>query len=180
MRGIDAKLFCDQISNEFRSLFEKTDIGFTQFIRTTDDRHIKAVQTFWNTLLDNGFIYKSSYEGWYCPSDETFVTESQIVSNKDNIKVSTESGNPVEWSSEENYIFELSRFQESLLDWINSGETVRPSVFADILRHEIQKGLKDISVSRPKSRVHWGIEVPNDSSQVVSRESKMILMEAFH
>ena len=115
--------------------------------------------------MNNGFIYKSSYEGWYCPSDETFVTESQIVLNENKIKVSTESGNAVEWSSEENYIFELSRFQESLLSWISSGQTVKPSVFADILRHEIEKGLRDISVSRPKTRVNWGIEVPNDSSQ---------------
>jgi methionyl-tRNA synthetase len=117
--------------------------------------------------MSNGFIYKSTYEGWYCTSDEAFVSESLVVLNDNNIKVSSESGNPVEWSTEENYIFKLTHFKEQLLDWINSGDVVKPSVFADILRHDIQKGLRDLSVSRPKSRLNWGIAVPNDDSQTV-------------
>ncbi|CAG2102294.1 unnamed protein product [Medioppia subpectinata] len=167
LRGIETKLFCDQISQQFRSLFESSDIGFTHFIRTTDDLHRNSVQTFWTTLVNNGFIYKSSYEGWYCVSDETFVTETQTFINENNIRVSTESGNAVEWSAEENYIFKLSQFKDKIVDWINSGDTVQPSVFAHILRHEVEKGLRDISVSRPKGRVNWGIEVPNDSEQVI-------------
>ena len=116
--------------------------------------------------MNNGFIYKSSYEGWYCTSDETFVTESQVVLTDNKVKVSTESGNPVEWSSEDNYIFRLNKFQELLLKWIDK-KSVKPSVFSDILRSEINKGLRDISVSRPKTRVHWGVEVPDDCSQIV-------------
>lgn len=119
--------------------------------------------------MSNGFIYKSCYEGWYCPSDETFVSESLVVLNEDQIKVSSESGNPVEWSAEENYIFKLSAFEERLLDWLNSGDIVRPTVFSDILKHDIQKGLRDLSVSRPKSRLNWGIEVPDDGSQTVTQ-----------
>jgi methionyl-tRNA synthetase len=119
--------------------------------------------------MSNGFIYKSTYEGWYCTSDETFVSESLVVLNDNNIKVSLESGNAVEWSTEENYIFKLTHFKEQLLDWINSGDVIKPSVFADILRHDIQKGLRDLSVSRPKSRLNWGITVPNDDSQIVRK-----------
>ncbi|CAG2158891.1 unnamed protein product, partial [Oppiella nova] len=140
--------------------------GFRE-AQTTDELHRRAVQTFWTTLWNNGFIHKSSYEGWYCVSDETFVTELQVITNADNVKVSAESGNPVEWSSEDNYIFKLSQFKDQILDWINSGDTVKPSVFATILSHEVEKGLRDISVSRPKSRLSWGIEVPNDCTQVI-------------
>jgi methionyl-tRNA synthetase len=119
--------------------------------------------------MSNGFIYKSTYEGWYCTSDEAFVSESLVVLNDNNIKVSSESGNAVEWSTEENYIFKLTHFKQQLLDWINSGDVIKPSGFADILRHDIQKGVRDLSVSRPKSRLNWGIAVPNDESQTVHK-----------
>ncbi|XP_054167341.1 methionine--tRNA ligase, mitochondrial-like [Oppia nitens] len=167
LNGIETKVFCDQISHEFRSLFKLSDISFTHFVRTTDESHINAVKRFWSTIMNNGFIYKSSYEGWYCCSDETFVSESRTFINEDKVRVSVESGNPVEWSAEDNYIFKLSLFKNSILDWINSGQVFKPPVFGDILKHEVEKDLRDISISRPKSRVNWGIEVPNDSSQVI-------------
>ncbi|XP_057651587.1 methionine--tRNA ligase, mitochondrial [Diorhabda carinulata] len=166
--------YCDKISSEFQKMVSEFDINCTDFIRTSETRHKDTVAKLWRVLNDSNHIYLSKYEGWYCVSDETFLTESQLkevtVEDGKKILVSEESGNPVEWSSEENYMFKLSAFQDDLNYWLkNNEDAIRPRKFHKILLDLINKddGLQDLSVSRPTSRVQWGIPVPADPSQKV-------------
>ncbi|XP_064615166.1 methionine--tRNA ligase, mitochondrial-like [Liolophura sinensis] len=168
--GVEPGVFCDQVSQKFQNLFREANIGTTDFIRTTEERHERAVSKFWKTLVDNDHIYKGLYEGWYCTSDEAFLTESQVTSlvDKDGVttKISSESGQPVEWMTEENYMFKLSKFGSHLTDWINRG-VIFPSKFESLVRSWLADGLPDLSVSRQRDRLQWGISVPGDHSQTI-------------
>lgn len=163
--------FCDEISKKFKDLVRDFEIDNTDFIRTSEQRHIQAVNKFWSVLVEKGHIYKAKYQGWYCVSDETFVGDLQVedvLRDGKTIKVSSESGHPVEWSEEENYMFRLSSFVEPLKAWLEKNDQViRPKIFHDLVLHQLSKGLHDISISRPSSRLHWGIPVPNDSSHTI-------------
>ncbi|CAL1263371.1 unnamed protein product [Larinioides sclopetarius] len=120
-------------------------------------------------LKGNGHIKKGMYEGWYSVTDEAFVPSSQIkeVKEGNTVKmVSIETGSVVEKMFEENYVFDLSHFQGDLLQWL-SKDVIKPSVFGDHVRKWIKEGLNDLSISRPKSRISWGIPVPNDDSQII-------------
>ncbi|KAI1285903.1 Methionine--tRNA ligase, mitochondrial [Halotydeus destructor] len=171
LNEIPPKLFCDNVSKKFQELSSAFDIDCTDFVRTSEERHLKAVNHFWRTLIDKQFIYKSNYEGWYCTSDETFVPTSQIEEverNGTKVKVSSESGNPVEWVSEENYMFKLSELTEKLSRWLNENpRAIEPSKFHDLVKHYLSQGLPDLSVSRPRSRLSWGIAVPGDETQTI-------------
>lgn len=108
--------YCDDISNDYKKLFEASGVAFTDYVRTTENRHKEAVHTLWNCLRSRDAIYKDKYSGWYCVQDETFLTESQLkVENGE--KYSIESGHPVEWTQEENYMFKLSKYQDDVIDW---------------------------------------------------------------
>lgn len=144
--------------------------------------------------MDRGHIYKSHYEGWYCVADESFVTESQITEKNDanKTKISVESGHPVEWTSEENYMFKLNALLPDVLHWIKTGELMQfsklnfnripvkkrvhflfterpifPEKFEGVALRWIEEDFHDLSVSRPSSRLSWGIPVPGDDSQVI-------------
>lgn len=131
--------YCNEISSRFRTLFDAAGIKYTHYNRTTDRvNHFPAVQKFWvssrdeyltterhklsihsqSTLDSNNCIYKANYSGWYCVSDETFLTESQLTENAEKEKVSAESGHPVQWLEESNYMFRLSKFQDEVIRWI--------------------------------------------------------------
>jgi len=138
--------FCDSVSETFRQTFDECEISYTDFIRTTEDRHIKNVQHFWvfkliieiisklfitydssqTVLAEKGYIYKGKYEGWYCTADETYVSEDKttviLLPNGQQQRVSLESNRPVEWSSEENYMFRLSQFKNDLNNWLLNGK----------------------------------------------------------
>lgn len=165
----DIQEYCNMVSSKFYQLFESSDISFTNYNRTTDVAHKKAVQAMWNLLQKNGYIYKASYCGYYSVSDESFVPESRILTKGDGTKVSAETGQPLEWHEEENYMFRLSSLQNELVDWIENCLVMKPDNFHVVLKHEIQNAnnLNDISISRSKSRLKWGIEVPGDDSQVI-------------
>lgn len=165
----DPLQYCNQVSSKFYQLFESSNVSFTHFNRTTDAVHKKAVQALWKMLHENGFIYKSTYQGYYSVADESFVPENSVVTKEDGCKVSAESGQPVEWHEEENYMFRLSSLQSELEHWIDNCLVLRPENFYAVLRADIKniKNLKDISISRSKARLNWGIEVPDDSSQVI-------------
>ncbi|XP_071838638.1 methionine--tRNA ligase, mitochondrial-like [Apostichopus japonicus] len=170
--GKDPQIFCDEVSKEFKRLFDRSDVVYTDFIRTTEARHKKAVKCFWEKLFKSGFIYKGHYEGWYSTSDETFLPESQVTKAVDKqgkeIQVSIDSGNLVEWTTETNYLFKLSEFQDSLSHWLESNpKSIQPSKFYSMVQGWIQGGLKDLSVSRQRSRLEWGIPVPGDDSQTI-------------
>ncbi|CAO3651666.1 unnamed protein product [Cunninghamella blakesleeana] len=163
---------CDRVSGSFKKLCEKANVDYTTFIRTTEPSHAKAVQHLWNILLKEGFIYKGHHEGWYAVSDEAFYPENQVTKiqdpeNKDKeIMIAIESGQKVEWMVEENYKFKLSAFQQPLLDWIEKNpKAIVPSNRKREVISWIEAGLEDLSISRLRSRLDWGIPVPNDPEQ---------------
>lgn len=97
--GADPQSFCTEVSERFKGLFDSCDISYTDFIRTTEQRHKRVVEHFWSLLWNKGLIYRGNYEGWYSTQDESFLTETQVVDAVDSqgnkIKVSVESGHKV-------------------------------------------------------------------------------------
>ncbi|XP_048001718.1 methionine--tRNA ligase, mitochondrial [Leguminivora glycinivorella] len=164
--------YCSAVSEEYRRLFAEYHVEHTHFVRTTEDRHKKAVAHFWNELVEGGHIYKAVYSGWYSVSDESFVPEAhtkEILHNGRKVKVSVESGHEVEWTEEPNYMFRLSAFREHLQRWLKTDGVITPSKFQKQLQELLEKEtyFPDISVSRPASRVHWAIRVPGDEDQSI-------------
>ncbi|XP_005090898.1 methionine--tRNA ligase, mitochondrial [Aplysia californica] len=167
--GVDADTFCDGVSAKFKSLFIEADIQYDQFIRTTQQGHIDAVNSFWNRLFSQGFIYQGSYAGWYSVSDEAFLAledvEEQTRADGTKLTISKESGHPVTWMEENNYMFKLSHFQQDLLHWLKGG-VIHPSHYEADVRLMLQQ-LPDLSISRDSKRLSWGIRVPGDDSQTI-------------
>lgn len=113
-------------------------------------------------------MYSNQYSGWYCVPDETFLTDVQLKQLPDGQMVSAESGHPVEWTQEQNYMFRMSNYQSDIIRWIQSGPRIQPKKFEKILLDQLHaEPIPDISISRPSSRVHWGIPVPDDPDQTV-------------
>ncbi|KAG0187831.1 methionyl-tRNA synthetase [Apophysomyces sp. BC1034] len=164
--------FCNRVSESFKQLCEAAHVDYTTFMRTTEKRHEKAVHALWDTLLKNGYIYKGHHEGWYAVSDEAFYASNQVQETVDEqgnkIMVSTESGQRVEWTVEENYKFKLSAFEGQLLKWIEENpKAVVPLNRKNEVVSWIRSGLEDLSVSRLRSRLDWGIPVPNDADHTI-------------
>ncbi|CAH0597613.1 unnamed protein product [Chrysodeixis includens] len=164
--------YCASISNEYKQLFKEFNVEYTDFIRTTEERHKKAVRHFWNKLVEEDYVYKAQYSGWYSVNDEAFVPETHVrdeVRDGETVKVSIESGHKVEWTEESNYMFRLSAFKTHLQNWLKKDGVITPSKFQKQLQEQLADDayLPDISVSRPASRVHWAIPVPNDEEQSI-------------
>ncbi|CDO96096.1 unnamed protein product [Kluyveromyces dobzhanskii CBS 2104] len=177
----DSKAFVDELYEHFVKLDSIADIKYSRFIRTTDPDHIENVKELWNICYKNGFIYKGEHKGWYSVSDETFYPQTKILElTKDGQwipyngimdngakYINSESHNEVTYQSEFNYFFKLSSFQKPLIELLrnNPGFIQPASRHSQILRELETNELRDISVSRPESRLKWGIDVPNDESQ---------------
>ncbi|CAH8542838.1 unnamed protein product [Schistosoma turkestanicum] len=170
VNNIDPQQYCDQMSPLFQTLCHATHVKYNDFIRTTETRHVKAVHEFWKRLNASGNLYRSKYSGWYSISDEAFYMPWEIdETNLSGVPVSKETGNPVEWIEEDNYMFKLSSFKNDLHKWLDSGvfpKSSSQSVWADIA-HNIVDNVQDVSISRPKSRLDWGIKVPDDDEQTI-------------
>jgi methionyl-tRNA synthetase len=137
----------------------------TDFIRTTEDRHKKAVQHLWNQLLKNDDIYLSKYSGWYSVSDEAFYSEEEIE-EFENVKRSISSKSIVEWIEEESYFFRLSKWEKPLLEYYEKHpDFISPTSRKNEVISFVKGGLKDLSVSRKS--FSWGIKVPNDKDHVI-------------
>ena len=164
-RKINTLDFCNEISFTFKDLSKTLNLTNTDFIRTTEDRHKKSVQFFWNELEKNGEIYLSKYSGWYSVSDEAFYgkDEIEIIDEK---KVATSSKSPVEWVDEESYFFRLSKWQEPLLDFYKKNPNfIAPESRRNEVISFVKSGLKDLSVSR--KTFSWGIQVPNNKNHII-------------
>ena len=159
---------CDYHSNEFRKMFDTFNIKYDRFIRTTDDDHIKAVTNIWNILMEKGFIKQGVYSGWYCTSDEEFVTEDDINFSTDpnGPHLTKHSGKEVEWTEETNYLFQIGKQKDLLKEFVQSGRIFPPERVNQI-SNGITNMKEDLSVSRSVNRVSWGIPVPSDSSQTL-------------
>eukprot|EP00808_Paulinella_micropora_P027629 g77485.t1 len=166
--GMGAQQFCDSVSEKFRNIFEKADIHVDDYIRTTQARHIETVQHVWSCLYAKGLIYKDVHKGWYCEADEAFIAESEIeITDPDGKRAKKkETGQDVEWLCEENYMFRLSSFREPLREWLSEVQPIEPNNRKNEVLGSLD-GLRDLSVSRPASRVSWGIPVPDDHSQTI-------------
>ena len=161
----DPKVFCDEISKTFKDLTKILNLSNTDFIRTTEKRHITSVQNLWNILKKNKQIYLSKYSGWYSVSDEAFYNDDEIE-EKEGLKVSKSSGSSVEWVEEESFFFKLSKWEKSLLEFYeNNKDFIRPQSRRNEVISFVKRGLKDLSVSRKS--FSWGIKVPNDDNHVV-------------
>lgn len=167
------KQLCDANSAVFLDLADKAGIDNDFFIRTTDPDHKEAVEYFWSRLWDGGFIYEATHQGWYCVSDETFYPESTIEKRQHPITgkvflASKETGNEVEWTEEKTYHFRLTALKERLLEFFKKNpKWIVPAPRMNDVVAWVEKSLEDLSVSRPASRLDWGIRVPEDRSQTI-------------
>jgi len=150
----------NEVSAEFRSLWDRMGLTYDDFIRTTSDRHKQGVQALWKRIRDNGYIYKGSYTGQYCVFDELYV---DVVGPG---APCPECGRPTETVKEENYFFKLSSFQDKLLElYASQPDFIRPETRRNEVISFVRSGLRDLSVSR--STFSWGIPVPDDPKHVV-------------
>ena len=161
----DPKIFCDELSDKFRSLTKILNLSNDDFIRTTEKRHFTSVEEIWNRLVKSGDIYLDKYSGWYSVSDEAFYDNDEIE-EKDGKKVSKSSGSLVEWVEEESYFFKLSAWTEKLLDhYKKNNDFILPLSRKNEVVSFVEKGLKDLSISR--TSFSWGIPVPENKKHVI-------------
>ncbi|MCW9054851.1 MAG: methionine--tRNA ligase [Candidatus Pacebacteria bacterium] len=160
--GQDRQAYVDHYAGEFSKLKEALDLSYDNFIRTTDEHHTKAAQHIWNLCDESGDIYKKKYKGLYCVGCESFKTESDLVDGK----CPDHRVEPQE-IEEENYFFKLSAYQEYLTEYLTREDSVVPDFRRKELLKFIEDGLEDLSISREKSRMDWGIPVPGDAEHVM-------------
>ncbi len=162
--GLSPQAFVDRgfaVFKEQVALFGVSDD--INFIRTTDEHHIKGAQVFWMHVMDNGFIYKKNYQTKYCIGCESEKTDSELVEGK-----CPDHGTIPELIDEENYFFKYSAFQDLLLGFYHAHpDFIVPSFRMNEMKAFIERGLEDFSISRLKSKMPWGIPVPGDSDHVM-------------
>ncbi|PJF16718.1 hypothetical protein PSACC_03496 [Paramicrosporidium saccamoebae] len=157
--------WCDNVSKTFREMLPLLGITATRFIRTTEPSHRRAVHELWRRLVQNGDIYAGVHSGWYCVSEETFYPEHKLVDTAAGKIVKT-TGQRVEWVEERNYMFRLSAYRTRIIEWLKNA-VVPHARTNDLHAFLTDEEFGDISVSRRKETVRWGIPVPDDDSQMV-------------
>ncbi|HUC01568.1 MAG TPA: methionine--tRNA ligase [Candidatus Paceibacterota bacterium] len=163
--GEEVHVYAERMANAWMETWHKLGISNTDFIRTTEERHIDTVKDFWGRLDAAGDIYKGQYEGLYCKGHEAFIKESDLVDG-----LCPEHKTAPERVVEENYFFKLSNYQQRLLEFYEAhGDFVAPAHRFNEVKAFVEDGLEDISFSRERkgNRVQWGIPVPNDPGQVI-------------
>lgn len=161
--GVEPQAYCDKLAPQFERLWKRLNISYNAFIRTTEGGHITVVQRCLQQLFDKQLIYKDSYTGWYCTFDERFWTAKDVVDG-----LCPDCKRPVERLSEHNYFFKMSQYQDHLIDYISVHDHfIRPeSRRNEVLGFLQTQKLGDLSISRPKSRLSWGIDLPFDKDYV--------------
>ena len=163
--GLEPLEFCNKISKVFHDLTGILNLSNSDFIRTTEKRHVETVQKLWSILEKSGHIYPSKYSGWYSVSDEAFYSESEIA-DEGNVKICKATGSKVEWVEEDSYFFRLSQFQDKLLEFYEKNPSfISPNSRRNEVISFVKNGLKDLSISR--TSFNWGIEVPNDKKHIM-------------
>jgi methionyl-tRNA synthetase len=161
--GMDPKSYTDTTYLNFENLMKKVDAQYTDFIRTTDEHHVAAVQYIWQQLLP--YIYKGSYRGWYCVGHEAFFTDKEVQAMGG---VCPDHQTPFQQVSEENYYLKTSAFTDQIKQAIETGTM---QIVPDFRKKEflefIKDGLQDVSISRPKKNLSWGVPVPGDPDQIM-------------
>lgn len=159
--GMSSQGFVDKMSVPFKDLCNILNISNDDFIRTTEERHKKAARYFWEKLKNNGHIYEGKYSGWYSVRDEAFYAESELT--KEGL---APTGAPVEWMEEPSYFFNLSKWQDKLLEFYDANpDFIKPSSRRNEVISFVKSGLLDLSISRTSMK--WGIPVPGDEKHVM-------------
>ena len=160
--GIAPKAYVDNVAGQIREIWDLMGASYDGFIRTTDEQHEKVVQKIFKKLYDQGDIYKSEYEGWYCVPCESFFTESQLVDG-----CCPDCGRKVEKAKEESYFFRMSKYQDRLMKHIEENpDFIQPeSRKKEMVNNFLKPGLQDLCVSR--STFTWGVPVPFDPKHVI-------------
>ncbi len=159
--GITPQEQCDNTVVRFRELWKRLGITCDDFIRTTEPRHTTVVQKILQDLYDRGEIYRGEYEGWYCVSDETFYTEDELVDGL------SPTGRPVEKITESNYFFRMGQYRDWLIEYINEHpEFIQPDYRRNETLGFLRQPLGDLCISRPKTRLPWGVPLPFDDDFV--------------
>jgi methionyl-tRNA synthetase len=166
-KGMSPQEWCDSMEPAFREAWDLLDIKYTDFVRTTEDRQARSVQKFWTDLYEKGWLYKGSYEGWYCVHEETYYAENDLEKNEDGEYVCPDCKRPVQLmsSGEENWFFKLSEFEEPLLKFYDEHpDFILPVTRRNEIVSFVKSGLKDLSISR--STFDWGVPLPFDEGHV--------------
>lgn len=161
--GKDTKEFVDEISKSWLKFTDTFGISYNTFYRTSEDYHVKPAQYFWKASLANGDIYKKKYRGNYCVGCEEFKTSKSLLEGN----ICPVHEKPTIEIEEENYFFRLSKYREPLLNWLKENpEVLKPVSAVDELKNWIED-MEDISISRSKENLKWGVSVPDDDEQVM-------------
>ncbi len=162
-KGITPKELCDENAQKFKDAWKALDIDYNRFIRTTDEDHVKTVQKIFKKLVENGDIYKHSYQGLYCSGCECFLNEKDLTEDglcPDHLK-------KPELVTEENYFFRLTKYKDAIIKHIKENpDFIIPEFRANEVLNQLED-IQDISVSRAKSNVQWGIDVLDDDEQSI-------------
>lgn len=161
------KAFVDSFIEDFKDMWRKYEIGYDHFIRTTDESHVSAIQSWIKRLQDSGDIYKSFYKGWYCTPCETFVTEKdlEVGTQHNDIPLCGSCARLTSFISEESYFFRLSAYQDRLLKFYEENpDFIVPAERAQEVLSFVRGGLKDLSISR--TTISWGVPFPGDDKHI--------------
>lgn len=162
--GKDIQKYCDEYAARFDGLKKALDLSYDNFIRTTDEHHMKAAQEFWKLCEKRGDIYKKKYKVKYCVGCELEKTDSELEDGKCPLHPKEE----LEIIDEENYFFRFSKYQKPLLEFYKKHpDFVLPDFRFNEIKAFVERGLEDFSISRLKSKMPWGVPVPGDDTQVM-------------
>ena len=165
--GMEVIDFANKNANEFRVMCDKLNISNDDFIRTTEPRHYDAAQSIWQKLEARGDIYLGQYSGWYSVREEAYFTEDELKEGDNGEKFSP-NGTEVKWVEEDSYFFKLSAYTDRLLKFYEENpDFIQPESRYNEIVTFVKQGLKDLSVSRLKERLHWGVPVPDDDAHVM-------------
>jgi methionyl-tRNA synthetase len=160
--GKTPQQYVDDLYRSFTDMMDKLNISRTDFVRTTDGDHQRRVQEIWRRLNAAGMIYKDTYEGWYCVGCEGFVSDSEA--RELDFKC-PDHQKPLEKLSEENYYLRISRYTDEIRQFVS--RAIQPDFRGREILELIRDGAKDVSISRPKDKLTWGVPVPDDDSQIM-------------
>ena len=168
--GMTPQAWCDSLAPAFTDIWQTLEISNDDFIRTTQERQVRAVQHLWERMKESGYIYKGSYDGWYCVPEETYFTETQVAksdeaNHTEGQHLCPDCGRPLQRVQEESWFFKLSAFQDRLLKFYDEHpDFVMPGFRMNEVRSFVEGGLQDLSVSR--TSFDWGIRLPFDDKHV--------------
>lgn len=166
--NVSAQEFADLNAAAFEKMTDTLNISNDDFIRTTQPRHHKAAQAMWQKLQDNGDIYLGKYEGWYSVREEAYFAEDELTKVEGSEERITPNGTEAVWVEEESYFFKLSNYTDKLLNFYNDNpDFIQPETRRNEIISFVKQGLKDLSISRHKDRLSWGIPVPGDDNHVM-------------